>query len=204
MRTHGGRYLREAELRALGARAGANVAVHETCVLVGLENMAFGDNVRVDPFCVLTAAGGKLSVGSFTHLSSHLFVSASAGVEIGDFVALSVGTKVFSRSDDYSGAWMTNPTVPAAFTAPHAGGPVRVGRHAIVGAGCVILPDVTIGEGAAVGANALVNASLEPWRIYAGTPAKALRERRRDVLDHEARLRAALAAGDAVSPVATL
>ena len=74
----------------------------------------------------------------------------------------------------------------------------------MVGAGCVILPDVTIGEGAAVGANALVNASLEPWRIYAGTPAKALRERRRDVLDHEARLRAALAAGDAVSPVATL
>ena len=205
MRIHGGRYLTEADLTDLGVGAvGANVRVHETCVLVGLEAMSFGSNVRVDPFAVLTAAGGTLSVGDFVHLSSHLFLSAGAGVEIGDFVALSVGVKLFSRSDDYSGQYLTNPTVPSDYTAPPPAGPVRIGRHAIVGAGTVILPEVTVGEGAAVGANSLVSRSLEPWTIYAGAPAVRVRARGRGPLEHEARLRAALAAGVAISPVTKL
>ncbi len=205
MRIHGGRYLTEAELAGLGAGAvGANVRVHETCVLVGLEAMRFGSNVRIDPFAVLTAAGGTLSIGDFVHLSSHLFVSAGAGVEIGDFVALSVGVKLFSRSDDYSGQHLTNPTVPADYTAPPPDGPVQIGRHVIVGAGTVILPEVSLGEGAAVGANSVVSRSLEPWGVYAGTPAARLRDRQRGLLDQEARLRAALAAGEAVSPVTKL
>lgn len=205
MKIHGGGYLTEHDLRRMGVgQAGESVRVHETCVLVGLEAMRFGSQVRIDPYGVLTAVGGTLTVGDFVHLSAHLFLSAGAGVEIGDFVALSVGVKVFSRSDDYSGAYMTNPTVPPDYTASPPKGPVRVGNHVIVGAGTVILPEVVLGEGAAVGANSLVNRSLEPWRIYAGTPAMPLRDRERAVLDHAARLRAALEAGEAVSPVTSL
>lgn len=205
MRIHGGRYLTETDLADLGVGAvGAHVRVHETCVIVGLEAMRFGSNVRVDPFAVLTAAGGTLTVGDFVHLSSHLFLSAGAGVEIGDFVALSVGVKLFSRSDDYSGEYLTNPTVPAEYTAPPPASPVRIGRHVIVGAGAVILPEVELGEGAAVGANSLVSRSLEPWGIYAGTPAARVRERGSGLLAHEASLRAALAAGTAISPVTKL
>lgn len=206
MSHHLGRYLREADLRAHGvAEVGANVAVHETCVLVGLQNMRFGDNVRVDPYAVLTATGGgSLRVGSFVHLSAHLFLSASAGVEIGDFVALSVGTKVFTRSDDYTGEWMTNPTVPAEFTWADGAGPVRIHRHVIVGAGTIILPQVEIGEGAAIGAGSLVKQALESWTIHAGSPSRPIRPRLRGVLEHEARLRAALAAGEVSLPVASL
>lgn len=204
MKVHGGGYLDERRLRDLGAAAGENVRVHETCVLVGLEAMTFGSNVRVDPFSVLTAAGGTLRVGDFTHLSSHLFISASAGVEIGDFCALSVGVKVFSRSDDYSGEFLVNPTVPPEFTAPDKGEPVRIGRHVIVGAGSVVLPGVTLEEGAAVGAHSLVSSSLAGWSLHAGVPAKLVRERRRDILALEIRLREALAAGEVQPPVARL
>lgn len=205
MKSHRASYLREDDLRAMGVRAvGQHVRVHESCVLVGLDSMSFGDNVRVDPFSVLTAAGGDLTVGSFVHISAHAFVSASFGVRVGDFVALSVGVKVFSRSDDYSGQHLTNPTVPAAFTGPDPSTPVTVGRHVIVGAGSVVLPEVTLADGVAVGANALVDQSLAGWGIYAGSPARFVRERRRDLLEHEQQLHSALAAGEAVPPVSRL
>lgn len=205
MKTRNAGYLREDDLRALGVGAvGKNVRVHETCVLVALEAMRFGDNVRVDTFTVLSAAGGWLTIGDFVHISAHCTVFASAGVEFGDFSGLSAQVSIFSRSDDYTGRYLTNPTVPSAYTNPPSDGPVRLGRHVIVGAGAVILPQVEIGEGAAVGAQALVTRSLRPWTIYAGAPVKVVRSRRKDILDHEIRLRAALESGAAVSPVAGL
>jgi galactoside O-acetyltransferase len=205
MKTHNADYLREDDLRAMGVgAAGTNVRVHKSCVLVGLEHMHFGDNVRVDPFGVLTAGGGTLKVGDFVHLSSHLFLSAGAGVAIGDFCALSVGVKVFSRSDDYEGRHMTNPTVPAAFTAPAADGPVAIGRHVVVGAGTVVLPGVEIEDGVAIGAQSLVKAHLPPWGVYAGVPVRLVRARRRDILDQEIRLRQAIAAGEVDPPVTRL
>ena len=205
MKTHHAGYLREDDLRAMGVRGvGENVRIHESCELVGLEAMSFGSNVRVDPFCVLTAVGGWLGVGDFVHLSSQLFVSAGAGVEIGDFCALSVGVKVFSRSDDYDGEHLVNPTVPAAFTGAGEGAPVRIGRHVIVGAGSVILPGAVMGDGVAVGAQALVKDALAEWGVYAGVPAKLVRPRRRDMLAAEIRLREALASGAVDLPVARL
>lgn len=205
MKNHRGRFLREAELRALGAAAvGENVAVHETCVLVALENMRIGSNVRVDPFTIINAAGGWIQLGDFVHVASHVFVSGGSGVEIGDFAGLSPGSRILSRSDDFTGEYMTGPTLPPGYTKPPAQRPVRVGRHAVVGAGSVVLPEVEIGEGATVGAGSVVSRSLEPWRIYAGAPARFLRERRRDILELETRLRRELASGNPALPVAEL
>ena len=205
MKTYRGRFMREAELRELGVgEVGENVAIHETCVLVAMENMRFGSNVRIDPFTLLSAAGGWLRFGDFIHVSSNCSILAGSGVELADFANLSAGVRIFSRTDDYSGEFLTNPTVPPAFTLPAAGNPVRLGRHVILGANAIVLPEVEIGEGVAVGAGALIRRKLEPWGIYAGVPAKFLRNRRQDILHHETLLKAAIAAGEAESPVARL
>ncbi|WP_293900318.1 DapH/DapD/GlmU-related protein [Phenylobacterium sp.] len=205
MKNHLGRFLREDRLRELGAAAvGENVAVHETCVLVDLENMRFGSNVRIDPFCMLSAAGGWLTMGDFVHVATHVFVTAGSGVELCDFVGLSPGVRVFSRSDDFTGEYLTNPTVPATFTKPPALRPVRVGRHVVVGAGTVILPEVDIGDGSTVGAGSVVTRSLDPWGIYVGSPARRVRDRSQGLLAVEARFRASLVAGEVVLPVSRL
>ena len=79
---------------------------------------------------------------------------------------------------------MTNPTVPARYKAErHAA--VRIGRHCIVGAGAIIAPGVVLAEGTAVGAAALVLRSTEPWTIWAGSPARNLKVRSRDLLTLE-------------------
>ena len=55
------------------------------------------------------------------------------------------------------------------------GGPLNVGNDVYIGANCVIMP-VTVGEGAIIGAGSFVNKDLDPWGIYAGSPAKKIGE----------------------------
>ncbi len=62
------------------------------------------------------------------------------------------------------------------------GGKVFVGKHVIIGAGSVVLPELSIGEGTAVGAMSLVKDSLKPWSVYVGTPARRIGERSKNLL----------------------
>ena len=79
---------------------------------------------------------------------------------------------------------MTNPMIPIKYTnVVHAD--VFLGRHVIVGSGSVILPGVTLEEGVAVGALSLVNRNCEAFGIYAGNPARRIKERKRDLLELE-------------------
>lgn len=176
-------YLSDDALRAMGfAELGINVKISDKAVIYGAERMRIGDNSRIDDFCVVS---GKLDVGRNVHFAPFCLVAGGKlGVSFHDFSGLAYGAKVFSQSDDYSGASMTNPTVPTKWKSERFT-EVEIGRHVIVGAGSVILPGVTLAEGTAVGAMSLVVRSTDPWSIYAGTPARRLRDRKRDLLDLE-------------------
>ena len=54
-------------------------------------------------------------------------------------------------------------------------GKITIGNDAWLGTGAVILPDVTIGEGAVVGANSVVTRDVPPYTIVAGIPAKKVK-----------------------------
>ncbi|USZ67987.1 acyltransferase [Halorussus salilacus] len=53
-------------------------------------------------------------------------------------------------------------------------GEVVVGERAMVGAGAILLPGVTVGEGASVAANSLVTRDVPPGETVAGVPAKPM------------------------------
>ena len=57
-------------------------------------------------------------------------------------------------------------------------------KHSALGTGTIVLPGVTIGEGAITTVNTVVNRDLEPWSIYSGTPARKIGIRRKDVILH--------------------
>ncbi|MFN8650857.1 MAG: acyltransferase [Gemmatimonadales bacterium] len=59
--------------------------------------------------------------------------------------------------------------------APEKTGPIVIEPDVWIGAGAVILPGVTIGRGAIVGANSVVTSDVEPLHIVAGQPARTLR-----------------------------
>jgi len=55
--------------------------------------------------------------------------------------------------------------------------PIQLGRSSWVCAGAFVHPGVTIGEGAVVGARAVVTRDVAPWTVVAGNPAKFLKAR---------------------------
>jgi maltose O-acetyltransferase len=70
---------------------------------------------------------------------------------------------------------------PQSPTFEDRGGDVIIGSHVWIGFRAVILPGVKIGDGAVVGAGALVTKDVEPFTIVAGNPARKIGERNRDL-----------------------
>ncbi len=64
------------------------------------------------------------------------------------------------------------------------GGEVRIGDRVWIGFRATILPGVTVGEGAVIAAGAVVTRDVEPYTIVAGTPARKIGERNRDLCYH--------------------
>jgi acetyltransferase-like isoleucine patch superfamily enzyme len=175
-------FFTQAELAQIGFRCfGKNVRIAKNNVIIGPENISLGDNVRIDSFCSILAMGGDLIVGSYVHIGAYCYLNAGAGIVLEDFCGLSQGTKVYSRSDDYSGEFMSNPTVPAKYTNVSSG-KVTFKRHSIIGSSSVVLPGVTVGEGVSVGALSFVSRSLEPWFVYFGSPVKKMWPRSQNLL----------------------
>ena len=184
----------ENELREFGFRSvGSNTKIARNCLIAGVENISLGDNVRIDAFCTLIATGtGWIELGSFIHIASYVLLSGGDGIRIADFAGVSHGTKIYSRTDDFTGNYLTGPCVPARYTGITAG-TVSLERHVIIGAMSVILPNVTIGEGSSVGALSLVPKNLGPWGMFVGSPARFIRSRSQRLLELETELRNELA-----------
>ena len=70
-------------------------------------------------------------------------------------------------TDDFKDWGFGNSTIPEKYRNTKRV-PINIGRFCIVGANSVVLPGVTIGEGAMVGACSVVTRDLEPWGIYLG------------------------------------
>lgn len=171
------RVLSPAELDEAGfARLGSNVRIDRSAALFGTDRIEIGSNVRIDCFCVISGGPAPVVIGSHVHLSAGVHIFGSAGVEIDDFCSLSSRVSVFSVNDDYTDGYLTNPTVPEEFRRVTAGA-VSIRRHVVIGCGSVVLPGVTIGTGAAVGALTLVNRSVPEFEVVGGVPFRSLGRR---------------------------
>lgn len=175
-------YLSEMELRALGlAKCGVNVRISRKVSIYNPGNISVGSNVRIDDFCVLSAGEGGIEIGDYVHVAVYCSLIGSGRIQLANFSGLSSRVAIYSSNEDYSGAFLTNPTVPQEFKRVTSS-PVTIGRHAIIGAGSVVLPGVELGEGVSVGALSLVNKDCTPFGVYFGAPARRIAERRRDLL----------------------
>lgn len=176
-------FLTRDELVAIGFKAvGEGVCVSDKASIHGASRVSLGAHVRIDDFCVLSAGKGGITIGRNVHVAVYSCLIGAGHISVGDFANISSRVAIYSSNDDYSGAWMTNPTVPAKYTNV-AHDDVRIGSHAIVGSGSVVLPGVTVGDGAAIGALSLIRVDCEPFGVYAGAPARKLKDRKRDLLD---------------------
>ncbi|MBZ9986195.1 antibiotic acetyltransferase [Mesorhizobium sp. BH1-1-5] len=127
----------------------------------------------------------EVSVGDFSYFERHC---EAIYTTIGKFCSIAANSrinalehpierltqhKVSYRPNEYF-RWLG---VDTEFRARRQAKPVSVGHDVWIGHGAVIMPSVAIGNGAVIGANAVVTHDVAPYTIVAGVPAKPLRQR---------------------------
>jgi len=178
----------DSELRELGlGDFGERVRLSRKSSVYAPEHIHLGSDVRIDDFCVLAAGEGGIATGDFVHIAVQCSLIGGGRISLADFSGLSSRVSIYSSSDDYSGEALTNPTVPDAYKRVMCAN-VHLGKHVVVGSGSVILPGAYLEDGVAVGALSLVKGRCESFGVYAGQPARRIRERSQELLAQEARL----------------
>jgi galactoside O-acetyltransferase len=169
--------LRKVWARLCLAHCGRNVLVDFGTTIDGAENVSLDDYVWVDHHCQLNARVGHIRVGKRVHIAPYTVISGAAGVTIEDYVGIASFVQIYSHSErPKNGLRISGPMIPEEYKGMQSG-PVVLKKDSFVGAGAVILPGVTIGEGAVVGANSLVTKNVEPWTIAVGVPARSVGRR---------------------------
>lgn len=178
-------YYSNDELKELGLKSvGTDVFISKKTSIYNPSNITIGSNVRIDDFCILSAGSEGISIGNHVHIACYSLLIGKEKIVLSDYSGLSSRVSIYSTTDDYSGNYLTNPTVPSRFRNPISK-PVTLHKHVIVGASSVILPGVTLDEGVAVGANCLVTKSFKAFSVLFGSPAKVIKQRSNVLLDLE-------------------
>lgn len=168
------------ELKDLGLKSiGEHVLISRKVSLYGVEKMCIGNNVRIDDYCILS---GSITLGNNIHISAYSALYGAMGIEFLDNSGCSARTTIYSAMDDFSGDYLIGPMNPEG-TTNVTGGRVIIGKYVQLGAHCLVFPNVTIHEGAVVGALSLVTKDISEWSIYVGIPARKIKDRKKGLLD---------------------
>src|SRR5690606_26286560 len=152
----------------------ANVLISDKASIYNPEKISIGSHVRIDDFCVLSAGEGGIEIGNYVHIAVFSLLIGAGRITLDDFSGVSSRVSIYSSNDDYSGRALTNPTVAESFKNVKVAS-VSIGKHVIIGSGSIVLPGVTVGKGTAIGALSLVTKNCDEFKIYSGSPARALK-----------------------------
>lgn len=139
---------------------------------------------------------GRVDIGAHTYGAPRVrWWGEEANLSIGKYCSIAEGVEIYlggnHRTDwvtTFPFSWFARTWPEARDLVGHPGsrGSVVVGNDVWLGAGCVILSGVRIGDGAVVGSRAVVSRDVPPYAIVAGNPAQVVRTRFDD--DRVARL----------------
>lgn len=153
---------------------GAGSVVHGQALVVLLEGARLGIGERSVVMRggeLSVGAGGVLAIGTDTYIGSHVNLRVDGAIEIGSSVLIAQFVSIVSGQYDYRAS------VGAASTLAMRPGRTVVEDGAWIGANAVVLPNVTVGRGAVVGAGAIVTRDVPSLAIVAGNPARVIGQR---------------------------
>lgn len=171
-------YYSEKELKQIGLKTfGENVLISKKASIYTPNKISIGHDVRIDDFCVLV---GDITIGNYIHIAPYVGLHGTGGGKIimEDFTAISANSQLYAGSDDYSGEVMTNPMVPEEFRKDITS-TIVMKKHSIVALNCILIPGAVVGEGTALSTMSVLSRPTDDWWIYAGIPARKIKERSR-------------------------
>jgi putative colanic acid biosynthesis acetyltransferase WcaF len=114
--------------------------------------------------------GRRLSMGARSTIGQRCYVDARGGIRVDSDVSISREAAILTATH--------LPDDPQFLARVE---PVHLEHHCWIGMRALVLPGVRVGEGAIVGAGALVSSDVEPYAIVGGVPARFLRRRSEDL-----------------------
>jgi acetyltransferase-like isoleucine patch superfamily enzyme len=144
---------------------GKDVKIYNFVNLYGCE---IGDETRIGTFVEIQK---NAKIGKRCKIQSHTFICE--GVTIEDEVMVAHGVMFINDRDP----WSANPDGSPQTEADWVCVPTVVKKRASIGSNSTIMCGVTIGEGALVGAGAVVTKDVPPNTVVVGNPARVLRKR---------------------------
>lgn len=165
------------ELAALAACAAAwmdrynarqAVAASERLAMLRQLFAAVGDGCVVRPpfFCDY---GFNIRLGRDVFLNFGCIVLDVVAVSIGNLTQIGPGVQILTADHPRD--------ADARATRLESGRPVHIGRNVWIGGGAVLLPGITVGDDAIIGAGAVVTRDVPAGAVVAGNPARPLRRR---------------------------
>ena len=144
-------------------KLGKNVKLSK---FINMYGCTVGDDVKIGAFVEVQK---NASIGNNCKISSHTFICEGVTIEDAVFIGHSVTfiNDMYPRATAAGGQLQTEADWKVDKTV--------VKKGASIGSGCTILANVTIGEGAIIGAGSVVTKDVPPNAIVAGNPAKFLR-----------------------------
>lgn len=107
-------------------------------------------------------------IGHHVFVNADCFLDGPGAITIGDETVVGMRAMLLTSTHDVAG-----PRRRADLTRTE---PVVIGRGCWIGAAAVVLPGVTVGDGCVVAAGAVVTSDCAPNGLYAGVPARRVRD----------------------------
>lgn len=121
---------------------------------------------RVRPGCFFQS--DRFRLGRDASVNLGCFIENVARVEVGDATAIGFHVRIITSSH--------LPGEPPQTWGQWVPAPVRIGDRCWIGVGATILPGVTIGDSCIIAAGAVVTGDCDPFGLYAGVPARRVRD----------------------------
>ncbi len=200
-----GLYLRSKLYPSLLGAVGKNVIFGRGISLRHPHKICIGDNVIIDDNCLLDAKGHEnsgITIGDGAFIGRNAIVYCKNGdIDIQSRVNLGSNCQLFSAKKlvigqgtliaAYSymmsgGRYQYQSEVPLAEQSSYSEGPTVIGNNCWIGAKCVVLDSVSVGDNAVIGAGAIVTKDIPTNAIAMGIPAKVVDHRKvSDTKPHE-------------------
>jgi galactoside O-acetyltransferase len=153
-------------------RCGEGVRLYPLAKIAKPEVVELDDYCRIRDFSFMYGGNGII-IGKYTDIQPHVVVWGGGALEVGNYVSVAVGTVLLTAVYAHlEGLRMVDGMPEGQSHALY--GKLIIKDDAYIGANCTLMPNITIGEGAIIGAGSFVNKDLDDWGIYVGSPVKRI------------------------------
>ena len=181
-----GFFLRGAYYKNRLKRMGKNVFIDVGVTIWEPGNVEIDDYSFIDTY--VTILGGRrghgfVQIGKYVEVASNCVLAGRGGIKLGDHVGIGAGSKIYSgthlyKDPDREDTELMSGSILAPVDKQHVvEKPVIFEDYAWMGVNSAVIPGVTVGKGAIIGAGSVVNSDIPAFSVAVGSPAKVIKKR---------------------------